>query len=210
MLMATGNLAQVREQVAVGEIVDYAGASELNAESVPGQVPRWHIVETHASHERIVAAHLVGRRFGAYLPEMQYLPEVNKRGELRRGQKLPRTRLLVVGYVFVFVWDIEKHWERIMGIPGVAQIMRNVERRPIVLPDAAIDRIRAAENLLSPGQLVDVMKKAKRRWRKSRMPDNDDGGEVVISRCWDPLMDVEVVDSQGKNQTLGTLLGLAS
>lgn len=216
MLMARDNTRDVQQALsgdyAVGEIVDFDGASELNAEIVPTKDgPKWHVLETLPAHERIVAAHLVGRRFGAYLPEMQYEAVVTKHGELRRGTKFKAVRMMMPGYVFVFVWDIGLHWDRLKGIPGVSRIMCNALGREIVILDQLIDRIRAAENVLNPGELADVLRKAKRRWRKSRMEDTVDvSNEVVQSRCWDPLKDIIRVDDKGKNQTLGDVLGLAS
>lgn len=209
MLMQKNNIAEVQKAFSRGVIVDYAGASDLNAEIVPGQQAHWHVIEPFPSHERIVAAHLVGRRFGMYLPEMQFEPIITKRGELRRGVKFTRPRLMLGAYVLVFVWNIGAHWDRITNIPGVRQIMCNAEGHEIVLSDGMVDRIRAAENVLSPGDLVNVMKIAKRRWRKSRLPD-DDGGEPVRTRCWDPFKDIVSVDGSGENQTLAKALGLAS
>lgn len=140
----TGNMAKVyHDTVANAERVDFIRRADerrgpLDAEIVAGCSPNWHVIETYAHHERIAAGHLVGRRFGIYLPETEYC-------EIRRGQKVEGLRLLLPGYVFIFVWDIERHYRRICAIPGVIAPLR-ADGQICVVPDTIINRLRAIEN----------------------------------------------------------------
>ena len=79
-----GNLAQVR-------------AATICAEIETDVTATWHIIETMPAHEQSAAAHLVGRRFGVYLPETE-------QWEVHRGHKVKMLRPLFPGYLFVFVW----------------------------------------------------------------------------------------------------------
>lgn len=213
-----GNLADVRTALQVGQVVSFVDHCHPNhAEIVPGVTPRWHVIETVPNHERIVAAHLVARRFGMFVPEIE--------GDIvRRGRKLHFTRLMFTGYVFVFVWDIGSHWDRITGIPGVSSIMCGRDNlgcvTPVVLSDAVIDKIRAVENTKRPlltisgGEITGQKKKKGRYRRKPRERadiEAEQGGEIVACRAWDAFQDaIATLDSEGRNQTLMTALGLSS
>jgi transcription antitermination factor NusG len=114
----------------------------LDAELVPDVTAAWYALVTEPGHEKLAVSHLIGRRFGIYLPEEEIT-------EIRRGRKVTRRRLLLPGYVFVFVWGIERHTRRLRSIPGVIDIMHSNER-PQVIPDYAIDRLREIENENNP------------------------------------------------------------
>ena len=58
-------------------------------------------------------------------------------------------RLIFPGKVFVYVWDVLAHWRRIMSYPGVQSIMCDGAERPIVVPDAQINRIQLLQVELS-------------------------------------------------------------
>jgi transcription antitermination factor NusG len=212
-----GNLERVRAELSkyrVGDIVDYVdpglpGAAEI----VPEVKPAWYVIETFPNQERSVAAHLIARRFGMFLPETE--DDV-----IRRGRKVHVARPMFAGYVFVFVWDIEKHWSRIIGAPGVVRVMMQtvsdgVSNAPAVVPDEVIDKIRAVENGKRP--LPDVVmtdevtgksKKKPRRWRKAKSQPKV---EILRVRAWDAFQDaIATLDSDGRNQTLRQALSLCS
>ncbi len=215
MLMAAGNMRDVQRAVSVGEIVDYAGTSELNAEIVPNKDPTWHVIETLPAHEHIVAGHLVGRRFGVFVPEKDETV-------VRRGRKYFTRRLLFTGYVFVFVWDIERHFSRITAVPGVHRVIcwtTEGKSKPVVISDKMIDEIRAVENryrplppILAESGVIGIKKK--RRWRKSRQDGSDNNAidpTIVAVRPWSAFQDALIsLDDDGRNQTLQKALGLAS
>lgn len=215
MLIAAGNMRNVQQALSVGEIVDYDGASALNAEIVAGTEPGWYIIETFANHERIAAAHMVGRRFGVFVPEKEETV-------VRRGRKIATTRLLFTGYVFVFVWDIERHFRRLTAIPGVMRVICRSgggQPVPVKISDKMIDDIRAVENkhrplppILAESGVIGIKKK--RRWRKSRQKPQDDANAIdptiVAVRPWSAFQDALItLDEQGRNQTLHRALGLA-
>lgn len=218
--MLMGNMEQVRAELGrdlqVGDIVDYSGDPTL-ATIVPGVRPAWHVIETHPNRERTAAGHLVARRFGVFVPEKEETI-------VRRGRKLEQTSLMFRGYVFIFVWGINQHFNRIRAVPGFARIVTtedaNGNRRPAVLDDDIIDKIRAVENTQRPlrGMTLDDIKKPKGRWTKKQKmiyqlqrEQAERDMEVVACRPWSPFeQDLMTLDSEGRNQTLRKALGLAA
>jgi transcriptional antiterminator NusG len=194
----------------------------LSAEIVPGVEPHWYVIEVAPNRERTVAAHLIARRFGIFIPETEEVL-------IRRGRKVDVARLMFTGYVFVFVWDMGRHLGRIESIPGVARIMRKPTSdseafgAPRIVSDYQIDQIRAVENTKRPlfAAIVEEVepKKKKRRWRKSRkdakelaseLADERDN-DIMLVRSWSPFQDsLMTLDSDGRNGALLNALGLSS
>jgi transcription antitermination factor NusG len=226
MLMAAekGNLDQVRSalrgDLAVGDLVDYSPMNPWSAELVPGAMPQWHVLETYPNNERMAAAHLVARRFGMFVPEIEETIVL-------RGRKVDRVRLLFRGYIFVFVWDILRHQRRIESIPGVLRIMfveTSVGRkRPAVISDAKIDEIRAVENgerplptIMFPDEPSLPKKKGRYRKNEKRLYELqraqwERDNEVVACQSWSPFQDsLSTLDEEGRNQTLRKALGIAA
>jgi transcription antitermination factor NusG len=213
-----GNLAQVRREVNggynVGDFVDYGAYNPFAAEIVPGITPLWHVIETHPNHERTAAAHLIARRFGVFIPEIEETL-------IRRGRKIDVTRLMFRGYLFVFVWSIMQHLGRIETCPGVARVIfvddePDRPRLPAVISDKKIDEIRAVENSKRPlaGFMVDedaFVAKKKRRWSKKkkewyelqRQQQLARDNEIVACRPWSPFQDSLLnLDNEGRNQAM--------
>lgn len=222
MLMTPkGNLGQVYsalQEWRVGDVVDHDPVNPLSAEIVPEVSPNWHVLETHPNHERTVASYLIARRFGMFVPETEA-------DEVRRGRKMHVTRLMFTGYVFVFVWDIGKHANRLMAIPGVARIMcyeDSLKRpKPVVVSDAIIDQIRAVENSKRPLPAVmvddDVVypKKKRARWRKHRKDksevEQERANDIMSVRPWSAFQDALIaLDESGRDQALMRALSLPS
>jgi hypothetical protein len=236
MLMGNekGNMADVRaalgRDLEIGDIVDYTPFNSALAEMVPNFSPHWHIIETHPNGERTAAAHLVARRFGVFIPEIED-------SVVKRGRKFDRTRLMFTGYIFVFVWDVMRHLSRIETIPGVARVMHSLvetrpavmdergwaeiypaefEERPLVISDLIIDEIRAVENEQRPLKVIMdngmiQTKKKKGRWRKwlKQLEDPRDN-DIVAVRPWSAFQDGlrTAVDNEARNQTLLKALSL--
>lgn len=218
--MLMGNMEQVRAELGrdlqVGDIVDYNGNPTL-AEILPGRTPQWHVIETHPNRERTAAGHLIARRFGVFIPEKEETI-------IRRGRQIEQTSLMFRGYVFVFVWGINQHFNRIKAIPGFSRLVTieasDGSRKPAVLTDDLIDKIRAVENGERPLKAIQVddIKKPKGRMthrqkmlyrlqHEMALRDN----EVVACRAWSPFeSDLITLDSEGRNQTLRNALGLAA
>ena len=74
-----------------------------NAEIVADETPKWYLLEVHEPAQRNVETELDKRRFGVFVPQERVTV-------VERGRKFERIRLLFPGYIFVFVWDIERHW----------------------------------------------------------------------------------------------------
>jgi transcription antitermination factor NusG len=223
MLMTTrGNLAEVRAMLGrdleIGDVVDHSGNPTL-AQIVPGKTPKWHVIETHPNRERTAAAHLIARRFGVFVPEKEETV-------VRRGRQLDQVSLMFRGYVFVFVWDIVEHINRIRAIPGVMRIVfvetANGAREPAVLKDDMIDQIRAVENterplppimireeIINPSKKGRWTKKQKRLYEMQRAQLAHDN-EIVGCRPWSAFQDgLMTLDGEGRNQTLRSALGLS-
>jgi len=214
--MLMGNMEQVRAELGrdlqVGDVVDYSGNPTL-AQIVPGVEPRWHVVETHPNRERTAAGHLIARRFGVFVPEKEETI-------IRRGRVLDQVSLMFRGYVFVFVWDVVQHINRIRAIPGVMRMVSFADGTPAVISDELIDKIRVVENTLRPLPAImdDIVKPKKGRWTKKQKmiyqlqrEQARRDFEVVACRPWSPFEnDIMTLDSEGRNQTLRKALGLAA
>lgn len=172
------------------------------AEIVPGEGPKWYLLEVFETSQREIQKELSKRRFGIFIPETEVV-------EVVRGRKITRRVMLFPGYIFVFVWDIDRHWSRIMGVPGVIQVMASADGtmtegqkigcafgKPFVIPDDKIDDIRRLESGFV----------RKRRRRGKRQHDDDVMGVYPWSAFPDRILDL---DSNGRNQTLRKALGLS-
>jgi len=188
------------------------------AEIVEGLVPRWYVVEVFASAQAEVAETLIGHRFGVYVPEVEETV-------VRRGRKFDRCVPMFSGYLFVFMWYSDAHWQCISSIPGVVEIVGS-------LTDAEIDVVRAMENLKrpviidvepepEPAPVVRAKSKKKRRWKNRKgakakaqvkpkvITEAYLRSQIVTTRAWSAFDDVLQLDSEGRNQTLMRALGLS-
>ena len=204
--MFMGNLGEVYNAVRVGDLVGYGDSRPLDAEMVTGTTPKWHAWETLPGHEQIFASHLSGRRFMIYLPEIE-------EDEIRRGRKVTTTKLLFRGYVFVFVWDMNRHRSRIESCPGAYRLVCLGNGEPAIISDTEIHNLQRQENQRRPLKaMLEIVKKPKRRWRNKRVEFREElihDNEIVSVRCRDALLDVYSLDSNGRNQALRRALGLA-
>lgn len=187
------------------------------AEIVEGLDPRWHVVEVFASAQADVALALAEHRFGVYVPEVEETV-------IKRGRKLDRRVPMFSGYLFVFMWYSDAHWQCISGIPGVVEIVG-------ALTDAEIDIVRAIENMkrpvfievqaeVEPAAAVRSRSKKKRRWKNRKgakakaakpkvITEADLRAEIITTRAWSAFDDILQLDSEGRNQTLMRALGLS-
>lgn len=189
------------------------------AEIVEGLDPRWHVVEVFASAQVDVAAALAEHRFGVYVPEVEETV-------IRRGRKLDRRVPMFSGYLFVFMWYSDAHWQCISNIPGVVEIVG-------ALTDAEIDVVRAIENMKrpvfievasevepAPDPATRTKAKKKKRWKNRKgakaktakpkvITEAHLRAEIITTRAWSAFDDVLQLDSEGRNQTLMRALGLS-
>lgn len=135
----------------------------------------WHVLTTHPQHERIALAHLAARRFGAYVPMLDRVvfSKKHQRKQLQQSLMFP-------SYVFVFVWDLSKNYQRIINVPGVARMLMREADRPAVLTDDDINRMQAeeAKSVAEANGLWFRGKSRRRRWRKQR---SEGDGMVTFS-----------------------------
>jgi transcription antitermination factor NusG len=134
-------------------------------------------VKTVPNQEKIAAAHLIGRRFGVYLPEFDYDPD----GKVL----LDKRRLLLPGYVLLFVWDVDRHVRRVRSCTGVLDFL--IEgNRIAVIPDDLVNRIQACENshrkpLVMTVEDIVVKKKYRARRKVREVPVGEEDIVAVHS-----------------------------
>lgn len=171
-----------------------------DAEVFPEIVPHWHVIMVMPGKERSAADDLSDRCFGVYLPESEHT-------EVRRGRKVDFKRLMLPGYVFVFVWDIDRHWDRILACDGVRGILCINDKAAIVV-DREVDTIREAENRERPLRglvlTADGVKK-KKRFRKSHKSEEERlaeqqiaDNEIVSVHSYSPFIEALRVDAEGE------------
>lgn len=157
-----------------------------NAEVYPDVTPHWHVATVMPGRERTACDDLSDRSFGVYLPESEHV-------EIRRGRKVDFKRLMLPGYVFVFVWDVDRHMERIRACDGVRGMLF-INGRVAIVPDRLIDGVRAAENRERPlqGFRSEQPKKQKRCWRKARRASEHgevQENEIIAVHSYSPYVE---------------------
>jgi len=147
------------------------------AEIIPAVDPQWHLVQTYAGQEEKAVAFLADRSIGVFMPKFSDDASLKVSGiELCTGRKL-----IFPGHLFVFVWDIEAHWRRIMACPGVWRVLMDRPEHPVVVPDTAISFIQALQFGLSPRP------KGKRKSRRARfeaMAGGEDSVSIFTKSYW--------------------------
>lgn len=135
-------------------------AGPFAAEIAPERAPAWYLLTTQPASESLAASHLVGRRFGTYLPTFWADVTLPNSGLCRAG------RPMFPGYLFAFVWDIFRHWRRIHGCPGVRGVL-TVDDQPVIVPDSVIGDLQVIEAI--NGDLTKMeCRAAKRGFRRRR------------------------------------------
>ncbi len=163
-----------------------------NAEIYPDVTPHWHVATALPGMERTAAQDLSDRCFGIYLPESEHV-------EVRRGRRAEFTRLMLPGYVFVFVWDVDRHIDRIRACDGVRGLLF-INGQAAIVPDRVSDRVRVAENRERPLKMeVEVIKK-KRRWRKSHKTieeQNISNNDIIGVHSYSPFIEAMRQEAEG-------------
>lgn len=133
----------------------------FGAEIVPDMEGKWLIVVTLPGEDNVAAAHLIGRRFGIYQPMI-------RENIISRGRVVSRCRPMYRNYLFVYVWDVQRHARRILSCPGTHHILTKSDgSTPVEVPWHVINEIRAVENRENPLTLrVDQLFGTKRIRRK--------------------------------------------
>lgn len=182
----TAALAEEEIPEAIERAYRLASHSKVpKAEILAGMTPEWLVVSVVTGRERSTAAHMVGRRFAIYLPEM----------EVKEG-KIERIVPMFPGHLFSLVWGADQHWERVKAIPDVLGIIG-------FLPDSEICRLQAWENEHRPlkGIRQKVRRKGYRREKQDEIIEVTE--EIVAVRTWSAFTDgLETLDSDGRNQLL--------
>lgn len=177
-----------------------------DAEIDPGQSAAWYVVVTGPGQEKTAAGHLAGRRFGVYVPEIEETV-------IKRCIKRTITTPLFRGYVFTFVWGINRHWGRIAACPGVSDLLRHANGDAPSLPDQIIDQIRTIENAYRPLKMTVESVSMKKRYRKTRnnIKEVDIHENEIVGVCaYSPFNRIGELDAESRNGVLRRALGLAS
>lgn len=100
-----------------------------DAELTEGREARWYVVSVFS---RAAEAELAKRRFGIFVPALA-------EKVVERGRMVMRHTPLVPGYVFVFLWETDANWLRVVTTPFVEKILGWVT-------DDAVNRLRFEES----------------------------------------------------------------
>lgn len=165
------------------------------AEIVPDASPLWHIATTYAAEEGEAMKFLADRGFGVYIPYFE-------KDTIRRGRRVPVQSSLFPGHLFLFVWDIKRHWRRIMSCPGVAKIL-TVDERPVVVPFDAIYRMQAIE--FSGIQAVQPKPRRRRKGALREALHDNDIISISTKSYWEKVIEL---DDDGRNRLLHRALGI--
>jgi transcription antitermination factor NusG len=177
------------------------------AEIVHGIRPAWYVLQIVPAHERIAAGHLIARRFGVFVPEVEGVRFV-------RGKKRRSLNPMFPGYIFVFLWFAPRNYHRVRSCPGVWDFLC-IDGRPAQIPDSAINAVRACENKQRPLTLeqedVGRFKRNRKGWRRLRRvrEQSISDNEIVSVHTWDALRDdlTNSIDSDKRTQVLLNALG---
>jgi transcription antitermination factor NusG len=197
-----GNMADVYRDVARTAEASIRQSDERRgpfaAEIVEGCTPHWHVLITAPAHEQIAAAHLVARGFGIYHPTFE--------------QKVPRCgaraahvarRPLLPGYLFLFVWDLNRHWRRVRACPGVIDLLLDGSGRPAIVAEEMIDYLQAKEFSESGFRNF----KRNRRKRRGAQP-SDIEDYIVTIKTYSALEGIEQLDQDQRSNLFRKAMGL--
>jgi transcription antitermination factor NusG len=190
------------------QATERARAHKFEAEVAPTP-GRWHVLVTQPNRETTAAAHLIGRGFGTYLPEITKVAIV-------RGRKRTCRQALFPGYLFVFVWGIEAQWRRIAACTGITRLLLK-DDKPAVVADEIIGEIQATEfNCLMETGALHLQddhrrpRKRMKRWQRQLRETEDksipEGKFRVSTKGY--FADVEKQEPEARNSILRRALGL--
>ena len=212
-MLAPGNLRAVYEAFrgrwSVGDHVGYGDVNPLAAELVLGIVPSWYVLSVQPAQERLAAAHLVGRRFGIFVPEFE-------QWRLFREKRQKKVLPMFPGYVFVFTWLSAANHHRVVSCPGVVDFLRRVTGAPAIVDDALIDAVRIQENKQRP-MVLDCetvgFVRGRRGYRRFRKIVHEqqtiEDTQVIGVHTWSALRDgLQELDGNGRNRLLHEALGV--
>ena len=190
----------------IGDCFGYGDVHPLMAE-MEDYPAAWYVLQITPAQERIAAGHLIGRRFGVFMPEVEQI-------RLKRGARRRILLPMFPGYCFIFTWLTARNYHRIKSSPGVYDFLC-IEGQPALMADHIIDAVRAVENkqrpLVTTQEGIGMPRKVKRGWRRNRrlseqmIADN----EIVGVHTWSALHDALRLDGAARNRLLHEVLGLA-
>lgn len=210
--MALPSAAMALAQEAARQASERARANPFEADVVPARPPLWHLLTTDPARESLAASHLVARRFGIYLPT--FGADITLPG----GDSLGKAgKPLFPGYLFVFVWDVFRHWRRIHGCPGVQHVVTR-DSDPVIVPDEVIGEIRLLEAFNGELARLDCRtgRRAYRRRRQARQREQEErrarreGQQIRIYPKASRFAAFEPLDDAGRIGALNRVLGLSS
>jgi transcription antitermination factor NusG len=203
-----GNMAFVYRQLSrdaerriqlISEKTDPLDAEILDA------TPCWHVVVTVPNHENIAAAHLIGRRFGIYLPELKK-QSLGSNGRVAHNYLRP----MFPGYLFIFVWGINQHWARIRACPGVVGILLDSGKAAVV-SDRLIVEMQVRETVERERHNIHIPRRRRAHWRRRRLDEELRtmvGDRNVSISSYSALGEIEGMDDKERISLLHRALGL--
>ncbi len=198
----------------------------LDAVIMSGRTPHWYVLVAKPGEERSLAAHLMGRRFGVYLPMLS-------RTTFSRGKPRVISRLMFPGYIFVFGWGIHEQQRRIMTCPGAVRFLHTEAGTLLVVADGKIDEIQAIEanhdaevmaavqavvNADEVGRKPAKQRSKRKKWRKKHKhkvpvaaaPAAPDEPMTITISTRSHWTGIETLSDEGRISLLHSALGLGS
>lgn len=202
------------KQAAIDQIRHMDEKTGPVAAQLAGEQGSWCGLVVAPQHERVAAAHLSGRGFGIYLPEVEVT-------EIRRGRKVDLRRLLIPGYLFVYLWGIAQNHVRVRNCPGIIDFMRLETGAIRVIKWDIINELRVIENLKNPislpmDEVISAPVHRKRRWRRSRKQEPQiryEQAEIVCVHAYSPFVEElreAGLDDEARISAFQRRLGLSS
>lgn len=109
----------------------------LDCEITQGGRANWYLIKALPGEQTRAMRWLAKRMFGAFRPMQQQV-------DRRTGQRLAGWQDVFPGWIFVFVWDIQRMKGRIARCPGVASIFSDpATKQPVAISDVFVQAIRA-------------------------------------------------------------------
>lgn len=191
---------------------------EPRAEIREGAQANWHLVVTSAATDAY--EDLADHGIGVYRPMYQ-------RNVISHGRSHPRSYPLLPGYLLIFVWDIDRHTNLILGCKGVTRIVRysGDDGRYAVIPPAVISRfmmletndedVRASVADIPGLQFQKAKPKRKRDRRANRYcappaAMGEDEPFLVTISCWSALDRLADLAPEDRISAFNKAMGLPS
>ena len=159
------------------------------------EAPRWHALIVRPNQERRAVKFLSLRGFGVFDPFIKREREV-------RGRKRFYLERLLPGYVFAFLWNLERNYTRVLACPHVIGFAKTTHGNPVTISDKEVEKLEGQE-ISESAVFAEVARmnrppattRKQKRYRKEAL--NAEPVEIPRVRSYSALWDgIEDLDSE--------------